>query len=135
MATTQKNLTIDMLDQIENPDERFRILAMYVKQLGSQISGVKNGCSPARDALKTSIAQLQYLLKGANGDGGGIVGQIDMLSKKLDLLGKKQEMLEDRFNTLNTSVRITMAKAAVIMSAVMVVLIPILGKVIDKLLP
>lgn len=134
-STTENHRTIDMLDSIQDPEERFRVLAMFVKDLERSFRHLKNDCPSAQGTIKTSIQHLEYILRGANGDHGGLIGQMEKFSKNLEDMQTKQELLEDKFTKFNTEFKVTMAKAAILMSAAMVVLIPVLGKFIDKILP
>jgi len=132
---TEKNLTIDMLENIQNPEERFKVLAMYTKQLGDSIHNLKQNCPVLHGDLENSLQHLQYLIKGANGSGGGLTGHMERLMNKITVIEKKQEKIENQYTQFHTEFKITMAKAAVLMSLLVAVLIPTLGKVIDTLVP
>ena len=131
--TIRKNTTLDIIDGITGNDEKFKALVSYIRQAEDDLGRVRDKCPVTHSAIEDTVKRLEYIIRGSNGNRGGLLSEMDEINERMKNSIQRQEKLEKEFSEFSTTFKVTMAKAAVIMSTAMIILIPVVGKVINLL--
>ena len=132
---TNRNITIEALEHLKDPAEQIHMLAQYVKQLNAQFQRFRMEYPEIQDGIKDALTKVEYILKGTNGENGGLRGKLLDICKDCDQMKIRIQKVEERHIEFQHEMKILMAKAGTVLSIVMLIGVTLIGKIIDFIFP